>query len=99
MKAGRAAVPADGSRGEIRRYILDNYLRGSAESELRDDDLLFESGLIDSTGAIALILFLEERFGIAVTDAELFPRNFASVGCIHRFVERKLAGRMDAVGG
>jgi methoxymalonate biosynthesis acyl carrier protein len=78
-------------RREIRGFILGEYLRGSTETSLRDDDLLFESGMIDSTGAIALVLFLEERFGFTITDAELFPRNFASVERIHEFVERKLA--------
>ena len=76
-------------RRAIRDFILATYMRGSAPDELADDDLLFESGIIDSTGAISLILFLEERFGITVADSELFPANFASIDRIDGFIQHK----------
>ena len=83
-------------RVEIRAFILSSFLPGSDETELHDDDLLFESGIIDSTGAISLILFLEERFQIHILDEELFPRNFASVASILAFLERKTASGITA---
>ena len=75
---------------EVRSFILSNFLPGSDEAELRDDDLLFESGIIDSTGAMLLILSLEQMYDIQIKDEELFPRNFASVACILAFLERKM---------
>ena len=82
-------------RLDIRRFILSRFLSGSEASELRDDDLLFESGIIDSTGAMSLLFFLEERFDIHVKDEELFPSNFASVESILAFLERKAADPDD----
>ena len=76
-------------RLEIRSFILSTFLPGSEASELRDDDLLFESGIIDSTGALRLLFFLEERFDIHVKDEELFPSNFASVERILAFLKWK----------
>jgi acyl carrier protein len=96
MKRSCATEQSVEHRRAIRAFILSEYLNGSPESALHDDDLLFESGIIDSTGAIALVLFLEERFGFMITDAELFPHNFASVERIHRFVESKLASAVRA---
>lgn len=80
-------------RTEIKRYILANFLPGDEEQSLRDDDLLFESGIIDSAGAMTFVGFLEDHFGIAVLDEELFPENFATVSLIVEFVSRKLKNR------
>jgi acyl carrier protein len=96
MKRSYATEQPAERRREIRAFILSEYLNGSPDSALLDDDLLFESGIIDSTGAVALVLFLEERFNFTIADAELFPHNFASVEHIHRFVESKLASAVRA---
>jgi acyl carrier protein len=93
-----AAVAAD-HRQEIRRFILSAFLSGGSEEELGDDDLLFESGIIDSTGALELVVFLEQRYGIQVRDEELFPKNFASVEKIHAYVELKIAAEGADTGG
>jgi acyl carrier protein len=77
-------------RKDIRAYIVENFMPGEDERGLRDDDLLFESGLIDSAGAMTFIAFLESRFKIEVLDEDLFPENFASVERILDFVGRKL---------
>ena len=78
-----------GLKSDIRGFILSEFLSGSRDEELRNDDLLFESGIIDSTGAMSLIFFLEERYDISVKDEELFPANFASVELILSFLNRK----------
>jgi acyl carrier protein len=102
MSEERGTTAATDRRQEIRRFILATFLSDGVEEELGDDDLLFESGIIDSTGALELVVFLEQRFGIQVRDEELFPKNFASVEKIHIYVERKIAtedpspGRMPA---
>ncbi len=82
-------------RLEIRNFILSCFLPGSEASELHDDDLLFESGIIDSTGAMRLLFFLEERFDIHVKDEELFPRNFESVDRILAFVKGKVVDQNE----
>lgn len=76
----------------IRNYIIENLLLGTAE-ELDDAASLMESGIIDSTGAMELVTFLEEEFAIDIADKELIPANLDSVDGIVAMVERKLAGR------
>jgi len=77
-------------RTEIKNYILSFFLPGDEEDSLRDDDLLFEGGIIDSAGAMTFISFLEERYEIQILDEELFPENFASVNHIVHFILKKL---------
>ena len=58
---------------EIRKFIVENFLFGQADEELGDDESLLDNGVIDSTGVLELIAFLEEHFQIKVADAELVP--------------------------
>lgn len=90
MKARQGIPESRSIKNEIRAYILANFLPGDDDRSLRDDDLLFESGIIDSAGAGTLIAFFEERFKIQVLDEELFPENFASVVHIVDFLVGKL---------
>jgi acyl carrier protein len=74
---------------EIRDYIITNFLFGRKEA-LRDDAALF-GGIIDSTGAIELVMFLQNHFNITVEDDEVgVPENFGSLKQVVAFVERKL---------
>jgi len=77
---------------QIRTYILQNILLGSAEKTLADDDSFLEKGLIDSTGILELVSFVEDEFGIEVGDEELIPDNFDSVGKLAVYVQSKRAG-------
>jgi acyl carrier protein len=79
---------------EVKGFILANFLPGEDERNLKEDDLLFESGIIDSAGAMTFIAFLEQSFNIEVMDEELFPENFATVSHIIKFVEGKLKERL-----
>jgi acyl carrier protein len=76
-------------RDAVREYILKNYLFTTDSSALRDDVSLMQTGVIDSTGVMELILFLQEHFGIQVADEEMLPDNLDSVQAIAAFVERK----------
>lgn len=58
-------------------------------SLLGPDDSFLERGLIDSTGMLEVILFLEESFGVKVADDEMVPGNLDSVNRIAAFIERK----------
>jgi acyl carrier protein len=77
-------------RSSVQRFIVSQLMPGDPLPALRDDDLLFEGGIIDSAGAMALIAFLEEEYGIQVPDQDLFPTNFATVEKIASYVTRSL---------
>lgn len=74
---------------KIRDYILDTYLFTDDQSKLNNDDSFLETGIIDSTGVLELVMFLEEEFGIAVDDEDLIPENLDSVDRLCEFVARK----------
>jgi acyl carrier protein len=76
---------------EVRDYILRNYLFTADEAALADDVSLMQTGVVDSTGILELILFLEESCGIKVRDEEMIPENLDSVSNIVDFVARKRA--------
>lgn len=78
-------------REQIREFILKNYLFSTDEAALADDVSLMKTGIVDSTGVLELIMFLQERFGIEVTDEEMIPENLDSVRSIVAFVARKRA--------
>ena len=75
---------------EIRNFIVDNFLFGDASS-LQDDASFMDSGILDSTGVLELVTFLESTFGIKVTDREMVPENLDSVNRASAFSARKLA--------
>jgi acyl carrier protein len=72
----------------VRGYILENLLFSSDGAELPNDASLLERGIIDSTGVLEIILFLEGEFGIHVKASEMLPENFDSVNNMVRFVHR-----------
>lgn len=69
----------------IRTFVVDNYLFGE-EGKLNDDDSFMETGIIDSTGILELVRFLESTYGIKVKDEELIPGNLDSVSKIVSFI-------------
>lgn len=77
---------------EIRNFLVDKFLFGNAEA-LRDDTALL-GGVIDSTGAVELVMFLQSRFSITVEDDEVAsPQNFDSLRNVVAFVDKKLSGK------
>jgi acyl carrier protein len=75
----------------IRSFIVDELLFGQGDG-LGSDDSLSGRGVIDSTGVLEVVSFLEETFGIRVEDRELLPENLDSIGRLAAFVGRKQAG-------
>lgn len=75
----------------IRDYILNNYLFTDDPSALDSRDSFLERGIIDSTGIMEVIFFLEQEFGVRVEDDEMTPENLDSVNSIVRFIGRKRA--------
>ncbi|MDP3876877.1 MAG: acyl carrier protein [Methylobacter sp.] len=76
-------------KNTIRDYILGNLLFTEDPSVLQDDDSFLASGIIDSTGILEIILFIEETFDIKVNDDEMLPANLDSVNKLAAFVMRK----------
>jgi len=77
----------------LRDYILENYLFTDNQAELRSEDSFLEKGIIDSTGILEIISFLEDEFGIIVDDEEMVPENLDSVNNLVSFIERKCKSR------
>jgi acyl carrier protein len=76
---------------EIRTFLVNNYLFGRNE-ELRDDESLLHS-VIDSTGVLELVVFLQDNFAIVVEDSEVVPDNLESLKTVVALVERKLRSK------
>lgn len=74
---------------DIRNFIVDNFLFGDTTVPLGEDDSLLQKGLIDSTGILEVVSFIEEKFGIGVKDDELIPDNLDSISAITQYVMRK----------
>ena len=77
-------------REELRRFIIDNFLFGVEDSRFSDDDSFLEKGLIDSTGVLELVAFIEEQYGIRFQDDEIIPENLDSVNKLIQFLNKKL---------
>lgn len=74
---------------EVREYVIENFMLGEEEDELSDSQSFLESGLIDSTGILEVIAFLEETYDIVIEDEEMIPENLDSVENVARFVVSK----------
>ena len=83
---------------QIRHYILENFLYTSDESKLGDSDSFLEHGIVDSTGILELLMFVEEAFGFEVDDEEVLPDNFDSVERLTRYVEQKKGNGVISAG-
>jgi acyl carrier protein len=83
---------------EIREFLRENFPLSADGVTLQRDDSLIEVGVIDSTGVLELIGFIEERYELEVRDEEVLPENLDSIANITRFVGEKL-GTVAAANG
>jgi len=74
---------------EVRQFIVDNFLFGR-EVSFSDEDSLIEKGLIDSTGVLELISFMEAKYKISVLEEEITPENLDSTRRLSNFISKKL---------
>jgi len=79
---------------EVRDFIVSNFLFGDAGS-LQDDTSFLGSGIIDSTGMLELIMFLENTYDVKIEPAEMIPENLDSIQRVVQFLTRKLATKTD----
>jgi acyl carrier protein len=78
-------------RKKVRDYIVDNFIMGGDEARFADADSLMEKHIIDSTGFLELVTFLEENYAFVVEDEEMVPENLDSLDNIESYVQRKRA--------
>lgn len=84
-------VPKRDVKEVLRRYITENFLPQAGLERLDDTDSFMEKGIIDSTGVLELLGFIEGEFRIKVEDGEVFPENLDSLQKLTQFIQRKLA--------
>lgn len=75
----------------LRNYILQNFLFTDDDSVLSNSDSFLEKGIIDSTGILELITFIEEEIDIKVEDEEMVPENLDSIDNLVAFIAKKQA--------
>jgi acyl carrier protein len=75
---------------EVRDFILENFLFGEDGDSLTNDVSFLEAGILDSTGVLQLVAFLEERFQIKVEDEELLPENLDSIENVVKYMGEKI---------
>jgi len=73
---------------QIRHFVVENFLFGN-DDDLTDDTSFLDEGIIDSTGVLELVTFMEEKFSIKIEDNELTPENLDSISNIKKFVQTK----------
>jgi acyl carrier protein len=75
---------------EVRAFVIENFFYGAKDAQLGEEDSLIRLGIIDSTGVLELVNFLEDKFGIVIKDDELIPANLDSIVKIVNFLDCKL---------
>jgi len=75
---------------ELRQFVIDNFLFGQGDVQFKNDDSFMERGIIDSTGVLELVAFLEKKYQIKVGSEDLIPDNLDSITNLRRFLENKL---------
>lgn len=72
----------------VRNFIIENFLFDD-DGSLKDDTSFLDEGIIDSTGILELVEFLDEEFSITIEDEELVPENLDSINNVSKFVASK----------
>ena len=80
----------------VKAFIIENFLFGDASQAIADTDSLIENGIIESTGVLELVAFIEDRYEITVADADIVPANLDSLARITAFISAKTASLAPA---
>ena len=75
-------------RSAIRNFIEENFLFQIGDQNLADNQSLLEAGVVDSTGVLELVAFLEDTFHLQIADKDIIPQNLDTIDAITAFVER-----------
>ncbi len=79
----------------IKGFIINNFLFEESE-QLKEDTSFLDSGILDSTGILELVAFIEETYGIRVEDNELIPENLDSISNVVGYLQRKIGNELLA---
>jgi acyl carrier protein len=82
----------------IRTFVVQNFMFGQV-GQFSDDESFLEAGIIDSTGVLELVGFIETTYGVSVADEDLIPANLDSVERVADFVDRKVREREARIAG
>ena len=76
-------------KSTIKQFIVDNFLFGSDSDTFCDKESFIEKGIMDSTGILELIAFIEDKYTIKIEDDEMLPENLDSIDNIFAYIKRK----------
>lgn len=76
--------------GRIRDFIIDNFFFGTESITYTEEDSLMKKGIVDSTGILELVNFIEQEYDITVDDDELLPENLDSLNNLAGYISRKI---------
>ncbi|HPD20358.1 MAG: acyl carrier protein [Desulfomonilia bacterium] len=74
---------------DVVEFIKENFIMGRSDAQIDPDESLIESGIMDSTGVLELVEYLEATYGIKIEDEELIPENLETVNNIVNFLKTK----------
>jgi acyl carrier protein len=80
---------------QVKSFLTENFFFGQ-DSGLLDEDSFLARGVLDSTGVLELVMFLEKTYAIKVLDNELLPDNLDSLNAIDAYVHAKLNGHVHS---
>ena len=83
---------------KVREFIIENFLYGE-DGRITDETSFLRTNIIDSTGVLEIVNYLEETFQITISDDEIIPDNLDSLKNIGRYLNRKINGRVQDTGG
>ena len=79
-------------RAQLRRYIAENLLFSDKEYPFEDEASFLKNGVVDSTGVMELVAYVEKQFGVTVDPKEVVPDNFDSIKNLTSYIKRKTGG-------
>ena len=82
-------INMQGMKKDLRSFIVMNYLFGDVDRDFADEDSFLETGIMDSTGILELIEFVEDTFTIRIKDDEMLPENLDSIHNLCTFISKK----------
>lgn len=89
-------LSTDEIKSDLRAFLVRNFIYTEDGFSFHDDESFLERGIIDSTGILELIDYLEETYRFSIDDIELIPENLDSVNRVEAFVTRKLAADAES---
>jgi acyl carrier protein len=88
-----SVLSEDFIKQQIVEFIGTNFLYDGAMLDLGDDDSLVENGIVDQTGIIEMVLFVEDTYAFEVPESDLIPENFDTISGVARYVSQRMRAR------